>query len=92
LRWKKHPKPKGLAAVCSGPLGSDLTDGKTEYATVYPSDGDWHGPLRGWYWVSSSFGYVNTCNDKLMPTEAEAKAAAMAHVKNALTARKGNND
>jgi hypothetical protein len=84
LRWKKEPRETGLRAVGANPnRASRLHDGTNEYASVYPSGGAWNtGPLRGWYWVA--FGgvpYNNTCNLPLYATEAEAKAAAMAYVK-----------
>ena len=89
LRWKKMPRETGINAGGAWPRGSFLWDGKTEYATVYASGGDWRGPLRGWYWVipsGSPGGWVNTCQD-LSKTEKEAKDAAMAHVKKALAHR-----
>ena len=87
LRWKKRPRPTGLAAIGAGPAGSILHDGTTKYATVYPLGGDWHGPLLGWYWVCSSsdtLEYRNTCRTPA-PDEATAKAQAMEFVRAALS-------
>ena len=80
LRWKKKPSPTGLAAVCSGPVGSILHDGELRYATV--------DKLRksGWYWVAgwdSSIPYKNTCNEPC-ETQDEAKAQAKNYVKEKL--------
>ena len=89
LRWKKHPRETGLAAVGAGPRCSTLHDGTTEYATVYPLGGNWRAPLRGWYWVcfaTETVEYRNTC-DSLVPDEQTAKAQAMAYVKAALAKR-----
>lgn len=89
LRWKKHPRATGLAAVGAGPQGSTLHDGNTEYAMVYPHGGNWRAPLKGWYWVCSAREtgeHRNTCDD-LAPDEATAKAQAMTYVKAALAKR-----
>lgn len=88
LRWKKHPRETGLAAVGANPnRSSSLHDGTDEFASVYPLGGSWNtGPMRGWYWVA--FGQVphcNTYNHTPYETEAEAKAAAMAYVKKHLS-------
>jgi hypothetical protein len=84
LRWKKHPRETGLRAVGANPnRASDLLDGASEYATVYPFGGTWRGKLQGWYFTSRLGGHVNTCND-LAPDEATAKAQAMAYVKSQL--------
>jgi hypothetical protein len=84
LRWKKNPAETGLRAVGAGPRGSKLHDGTDEYASVYPLGGNWRGPLRGWYWVAVSrehgVPYCNTCNEPPQ-SEAAAKTAAMAYVK-----------
>ena len=90
LRWKKHAPETGLRAVGAGPYrSSDLHDGFNVYATVYPSGGDWRGPLLGWYWVSNADlvgEYVNTCTE-LLQDEAKAKANAKAFVVSMLAAR-----
>ncbi len=82
LRWKKNPRGPGMSSASSGPLGSRLHDGTTEYASV--------SALRraflcvGWYWVAFGVGeYKNTCNEPCAE-EAEAKAQAMAFVKRKL--------
>jgi hypothetical protein len=87
MRWKKHKRETGLAAVGAGRYrASDYHDGTVKYATVYPSGGSWRGPLVGWYFVGRIDGiHINTCN-QLVPTEAEAKANAEAWVKAALAA------
>lgn len=86
LRWKKHPRETGLAAVGAGPRPSALHDGQKEYATVYPNGGNWRRPLAGWYWVCSADAvgeYMNTCNEPAAD-EATAKAQAMQFVKERL--------
>lgn len=89
LRWKKHKRPTGLAAVGAGPQGSTLHDGTTEYASVYPLGGDWRRPLQGWYWTCGAREcgeYRNTCNEPA-PDEQTAKAQAMRFVKAAIAKR-----
>lgn len=89
LRWKKHSRPTGLAAVGAGPQGSTLHDGTTEYAQVYPLGGDWRRPLQGWYWFCDAREVGerrNTCNEPA-PDEKTAKAQAMRFVKAALAKR-----
>jgi len=81
LRWKKNPRPTGLAGVCSGPQGSTLRiDGTTRVATVYSLG----GRRTAWYWVAGwkhpNIPPKNTCNEPLA-TEADAKDAAMAYVR-----------
>lgn len=81
LRWKKEPAETGLRAVGAGPRSSNLHDGETEYATVAATGGGWHGQVAGWYWAA--FERVPYRNTHATPcaTEAEAKAKAMAYVK-----------
>jgi hypothetical protein len=90
LRWKKHKAETGLAAVCAGPRGGSLHDGTAEYARMYPH-GRWGRSQKGWYWVAVNHAYgvpyCNTCNEPPL-TEAEAKAAAMAYVKQHMKAPK----
>ena len=89
LRWRKHKRPTGLAAVGAGPQGSTLHDGTTEYADVYPLGGGWRGPLKGWYWACGALEcgeHRNTCNEPA-PDEQTAKAQAMRFVKAALAKR-----
>jgi hypothetical protein len=86
LRWRKNPKPNGLARVGCGPQGSTLFDGENEFARV--------APLRtghvvtGWYWVSRAANDVlkNTCDDPAA-TESAAKEQAMAYVRKCLKAQ-----
>ena len=82
LRWKKVPKEIGLARVGAGKYRASIYhDGKTEYARVYPSGGNWRGPLKGWYFVVSTANFLmNTCNS-LVQEEAQAKEAAEKFVK-----------
>ena len=83
LRWKKQPRETGLRSVGAGPRSSDLWDGVKKYATVSALGGGWRGPLTGWYWVCGTDAvgeYRNTCGEP-KPTEAEAKAEAMAWIK-----------
>jgi hypothetical protein len=80
LRWKKQPRPTGLAGVCCGPQPHKLSDGETEFATVYPHGGR-HRPLLGWYYVARiGAEYINTC-DAAVPTVEEAKELAMNWIK-----------
>ncbi len=89
LRWKKNPVETGLRAVAvnSSKRGSKLHDGFEEYASVMCLGYHWTGRRSdGWYWVASGkVPYMNTCNSPVA-TEAEAKAAAMAYVKQHLAA------
>lgn len=79
LRWKKNTPPRGLARVGYGPIGSKLTDGVTEYASVnakkHPRDSS------GWYWVAMSpLPWKNTC-DTPCETESQAKKEAQEYVR-----------
>lgn len=85
LRWKKNPRPTGLARVCCGPLGSTLRiDGKVRAATVNA-----HARRTGWYWVAgweaTGVPHYNSCCDAPL-TEVEAKAAALSYVRKHLSA------
>lgn len=97
LRWKKNPVETGLRAVAvdSSRRGSKLHDGEHEYASVYGLGYHWTSRRsNGWYWVASGgVPYMNTCNSPVS-TEEEAKADAMAYVKQHLakaTNQQGNN-
>lgn len=82
LRWKKDPSETGLRRIGAGPRGSKLHDGKTQYASIRPHSTR-HTGKSGWYWVAGWGGSVphyNSCNDAPL-SEDEAKAAAMAYVK-----------
>ena len=85
LRWKKDPAPTGLARICAGPRGSTLRiDGDVRVATVSA-----HGKHKDkWFWVAGwqhpSIPHKNTCGEPPQ-TEAEAKASAMAYVREFLT-------
>lgn len=84
LRWKKNPRPKGLAGICSGHPGHSLLYGKVGCANAY--EHSWRGKQRGWYWTARMDPQVplrNTCNETPL-TEEEAKAAAMAYVRECL--------
>jgi hypothetical protein len=86
LRWKKNPRPSGLAGVCCGPQGSTLRiDGDVMVATVSPLNPS----SDRWYWVAGwghpRIPHKNTCSEPLQ-TEKETKAAAMAYVRACLTA------
>lgn len=84
LRWKKKPRPAGLARIGAGTQGSALSDGTYQYASVYPFRRGYE--TLGWYWVARCDPAVplkNTCND-ILPDEASAKAAAMAYVRDCL--------
>ena len=89
IRWKKDPRPTGLAAVGAGPSGYTLHDGTNEYAHVNPLGGNWSRRLAGWYWVvgeSHGLPYANTCKAPCA-TEQEAKDQARAYVLKHLKAR-----
>jgi len=83
LRWKKHPAPQGLYRIGHGPRSSDLWDGEKVYATVSPIGGGWRGPVIGWYWScgADAVGEWHNTARSPKPTEAEAKAEAMAWIK-----------
>lgn len=82
LTWKRDKPLTGLMRIGAGPRGSILHDGLNKYASTAFSNGGWgHGP-KGWYWVtrhSNVVPHFNSC-EKLLATEAEAKAAARAYV------------
>ena len=82
LRWKKQPRETGLRSIGSGPQSSDLWDGTKVYATVAAIGGNWRdSTIRGWYWHTMDLPeYMNT-HGAPKPTEAEAKAEAMAWIK-----------
>lgn len=82
LRWKKNPRAKGLAGVIEGARGSTLyLNGVTRVAVVMPHN---RSHVR-WYWMAGWEGrelgvpHANTVGNP--QTEADAKAAAMAFVK-----------
>ena len=84
LRWKKDPAPTGLARVTAGPRGSSLRiDGGMRVATVRCR---WSllNPVKEWFWVAGwehpDIPHRNTCNEP-SPTEADAKAEALAYVR-----------
>lgn len=85
LRWKKEEPERGLRAVIAHPRGSSLHDGTTEYASVSASN------RRGdqWYWVArcdaKGVPLKNTCVSPVA-TEQEAKVAALAYVRECLSA------
>jgi len=90
LRWKKDPKPTGLASVCAGPRSSKLWDGEKEYAIVSALGGVLRGSVKSWYWYSPSNAtgvHMNTCNNPC-ETEEEAKVQAMEWVKKRLSEAK----
>jgi|688.fasta_scaffold85900_3 hypothetical protein len=81
LRWKKNPRPTGLAGVCSGHPGHSLNMGGEEYANAYEYSRR-HSGKQGWYWVArgKSVPLYNSCNDEPL-SEDKAKRAAMDYVK-----------
>ncbi len=86
LRWKKHEKLTGLAAIGAGPRGSDYHDGVRTFAAVYPIAGARSWITVGWHFVipsGSGIPYYNTAG-KPVPDEITAKRDAEAHVKAAL--------
>lgn len=93
LRWKLHPRETGLRAVCAGPRGSDYHDGKKIYAKVQALGGG--GRLTvGWFWVAgwdSGIPHKNTSRTPVATAD-EAKAQAMAYVKEHLVAQRAQAD
>ena len=87
LRWKKKPRPTGLAGVCAGPQGSTLRDGETEFASAYFISNRYGHKIDGWYWVArndeAGVPLKNTCKEPV-PDEATAKEAAMTYVRECL--------
>lgn len=89
LRWKRNPRPRGLAGVAVGPMGSKLSDGTADFA----STGTYghFDKRKGWYWVArndaAGVPWKNTC-DEPVADEAMAKAAAMAYVREHLKGSK----
>lgn len=86
LRWKKEPRETGLRAVGAGPRGSELHDGSTRYAVASAKRTDRR--VMGWYWVAgweSKVPHKNTCESPCA-TEEEAKAQALAYVREHLKA------
>jgi len=84
LRWKKNPRPTGLAGVVAGPQGSELRDGDERYAsTGFTSKRHGH-KVEGWYWVArndkAGVPHMNTCSTPLADEKA-ARAAALAYVR-----------
>lgn len=92
LRWKRNPRPTGLAGVCAGPQGSQLRDGDHSYATTNYSGRFGSREPKGWFWVarndSAGVAWKNTC-ENVMETEEEAKAEAMAYVRACIKAQEG---
>ncbi|GAB3416853.1 hypothetical protein NX774_12010 [Massilia agilis] len=98
LRWKKNPRPKGLAGVVAGPQGSELRDGERRYATTGYIDGRINkGRKSGWYWVAgwqSGVPHKNTCDNPVLDEET-AKTAALEYVRKYLKtadSQKGGGD
>ncbi|MCY0910913.1 hypothetical protein [Massilia antarctica] len=90
LRWKKEPKATGLSAIGAGPRGSSLHDGEKCYAMVWAQRRNYQ--VTGWYWVAgwdSNVPHLNTHSEPVA-TEEEAKAAAMAYVKEHLKVQPEN--
>lgn len=81
LRWKLHPKEKGLRAIMGGPRGSTLHDGVENFATVQAIERHCND---GWFWYARNDKYgvplTNTWNTPAATVD-EAKAQAMAYVK-----------
>lgn len=83
LRWKRNPKPTGLARVAAPPQGHTLLDAEGKaFAYVSPLGGGMTS-LRGWYYTcpgNVSGEWINTCRTPAATAE-EAKAQAIAFVK-----------
>lgn len=86
LRWRKNPKPQGLARVGCGPQGSTLFDGEKALARVAPMRNG--NVVTGWYWTSRADSDLlkNTCGTPAA-TEVLAKEEAMAFVRKCLKAQ-----
>jgi len=84
MRWRKEKAPTGLARICSGPQGYELTENGIEYASVSAFQVRWQ-VYEGWYWLADAENvpYKNTCWNPV-ETEEQAKADAMAYVKQCL--------
>ena len=77
-RWRKQANERGLAAVCQGPRGYELREGKNVLIRVSPYFGNPHiWTLAGWYWCG--LGRNTFVEGKSWPTAEEAKADAMAY-------------
>ena len=90
-RWRRNPRPTGLAGVCAGVQGSTLYDGDVELANVNHANGVFDS--TGWYWACPSneslgIGWANSCNEKV-ETEKEAKAQAKSYIDKCLKQSKG---
>jgi len=85
LRWKKNPRPTGLAGVACGEKGSSLREGDEKYAST--GTYSYRDKRKGWYWVArndaAGVPLKNTC-DEPVADEAAAKTAAMAYVRDCL--------
>lgn len=82
LRWRKKPRPSGLAGMVA-PDAHELRLGDVRVATA--------SELRqgGWYWVARAdeLGIpLRNASGTPVATAGEAKAAAMAYVKECLSA------
>jgi hypothetical protein len=89
FRWKRNPRPTGLARIGAGHPGHTLRKDGIEYAFVNAHSFR-HSRKQGWYWVAPSrdkIPHCNTCAQEL--TEQEAKDAALAYIKKHLAKAKG---
>jgi hypothetical protein len=90
LRWKKDPRPTGLAGVIDRSRGSTLRDGDGEYAWVNFVSARRNAGESGWYWVASNAPMgvpLKNTHETLLPDEPTAKAEAMAYVKACLQSK-----
>lgn len=88
MRWKKNQRPSGLAGVCAGPQGSTLRVDGVMAATVYSHNRS----ATEWYWVAGwdmGIPHKNTCGEPPQ-SEADAKAAAQAYVKQHMSSKPPN--
>lgn len=85
LRWKLDPQETGLRRIMAGQRGSTLRDeAGVRYATVATVGRHHSAP---WYWVAgwqTCVPHMNTANEPVATVE-EAKAAAVAYVRAAIT-------
>lgn len=89
LRWRRQPRATGLASVCQGERGYELTYGGERVASVAPAYKGWSREREGYYWsaLSDALGVAlrNTAGEGLLyETIEEAKEACRAYVREQL--------
>lgn len=80
LRWKKNPRPKGLAGIGHGHPGHTLYLGDERQAMINKY-GNRYSDKDEFFWVTfGNIPFINTAGSKPL-SESEAKAAAMEYVR-----------